>query len=296
MKYLLSWVLSHLKDKDIESIDSIDNIIKNLSNHTAETNLYKIIKYADITFGIGVIISNNEDLCLVQYNNKNQIIQLKHRPGGIQGAQYIISYKNNSYKFATISDFYGEKNTYLPPLSGLIEDNIAYIETKKDTLDYIIEIENTSINNRIDLFSHRGLARELSAIYNLELISENDILYTISHKKNNTPVKENIFDIDSENVISTSIVSVQCKEIHSQIEYIFPLSHLNITCHSFLVDLSNYVMFDIGQPLHLFDANNIEKNYYLQIKKGELLCIDNTIINVTDGSLVIIDANKKYKA
>lgn len=297
MKYLLSWVLSHLKNKDLESIDSVENIIKNLSNHTAEISLHKIVKYSDLNFGIGVIINNNEDLCLVQYNNKDQIIQLKHRPGAVPGMQYLITSKNNNYKFASTSDFNSEKNTYLPPLSGLIEDNIAYIKNKKDIVDYILEIENTSINNRIDLFSHRGLARELAAIYDLELIPESDILYKISDRDSNNLIKENIFEVDSENLISTTMISVKCKETYSHIEYIFSLSPLNISCHSFLVDLSNYVMFDMGQPLHLFDANCIEqKLLYTDKKKGDFISLDNTIIQIEEGSLVIIDANKEIQS
>jgi phenylalanyl-tRNA synthetase beta subunit len=289
MKYLFSWLGYHLDITSIYALDSIENIINRISLHTAEATLIKTINYNDIDFGIGVLISVTDEICLVHYYTEEKIIQVNHRPDAIIGKQYIIIKKNNQYFFATIHDLGGDKNHFLPPISGSLESNLTFLAQKKQTVDYIIEIENTAINNRVDLFSHRGLARELSILYDLEMIPEKNLLYNDA----SIPCKQNIFDVSSDVVNAASAVQATCKETFSIIDYIVPLSALNITSHSFLVDLSNFVMLDLGQPLHIFDRAMIQGKLSFNKKTVGLLdCLDNTVISVNKNALVLTDENE----
>lgn len=291
MKYLLSWVLTHLEKKGLDIFDDVDLLISKLSAHTAETILHKKINYNEKNMGIGIVVSNDKDLCLVNFNNNDKIIQVTPRQNVILGTQYIIIKENSTYRFATIEDFGGDKKNYLPPLFGSIEDNIDYLMKKKKSFDYIIEIENTAINNRIDLFCHRGLAREIAVLYDLELIEESNLLYTGS----SIALSENIFQIQTDKVVSVCAVSATCREVHSYISYVFQLSNLNVTCHSFLIDISNFVMLDIGQSLHVFDSSNINQLYITTKASGLLSCLDNTTIEIDKGVLVITDQNHDIK-
>jgi phenylalanyl-tRNA synthetase beta chain len=67
---------------------------------------------------------------------------------------------------------------------------------------------------------------------------------------------------------------------------------LNQTTHHPAIDLGNFVLFEIGQPVHVFDAETIKGNTLTirEAKKGEtLLTINQTEIVLEEGDIVICD-------
>jgi phenylalanyl-tRNA synthetase beta chain len=70
---------------------------------------------------------------------------------------------------------------------------------------------------------------------------------------------------------------------------------LNQQTHHPAVDLGNFVLFEIGQPVHVFDAEKIKGNTLTirEAKKGEtLLTINQTEIVLEDGDIVICDTDQ----
>ena len=129
--------------------------------------------------------------------------------------------------------------------------------------DTIFEIDNKSITHRPDLWSVYGFARELSAIFKKNL-KNNPFNYKIYSDKKNPKVpkipkkKINItqgsalayFGVCVENIeIKPSPLWMQCRIIN--------INHNPINN---VVDTSNYVMFDLGQPNHCFDLRTIKTN------------------------------------
>lgn len=153
--------------------------------------------------------------------------------------------------------------------------------------DTVLEIDNKSLTNRPDLWGHYGIARELSAIYNIPLkelpkkeIDLNLPEYKIEIKdqsKCNRYVGieiENVYDKESPMWMKALLINTGIRPINA------------------IVDITNYVMTAVGQPLHAFDRTHVvgEKIIVRNAKKGEqLLLLDNNTIDLTEDDLVICD-------
>ena len=121
--------------------------------------------------------------------------------------------------------------------------------------DEIIDIDNKSITNRPDLWGHYGIARELSVIFDRPL---KQIDTAIVHEYDNLE-KLNI-KIESENCLSYGAIKVgNLGGVVSPDVIQNRLYKLGHNSHGFLVDITNYVMFAFGNPLHAFDAQKIGK-------------------------------------
>jgi len=295
MKYLLSWVCKHLQIDSWQELGSIEEIIQKLTLHVAEIADYQIANYNHNKIAFATIINNNIDICLAQYNDEKKVISLPPRKDVEKGSLYlIIQQEDNRYRFANMKDLYSEsKNHLVGAIYGNINDNIAYLKNIKKQTDYIIKIDNTSINNRPDLFSHRGLAREIALIFNKKLISESDILFNKKNIKKQNAKENKIFSINSASVIGAIAATGIFNERESLLSYVLNIVPLDITPHSYLIDLSNYIMFDTGQPIHIFDKQKTKEVLcFDDSTKGSLECLDNTTIEIEKKHTVITSNHK----
>lgn len=145
--------------------------------------------------------------------------------------------------------------------------------------------------NRPDMLSHIGIAREIKSYLNQK-----------------TPeIKKNILKIDKNFPVKINIENNACKRYSCLIiknlnnnvkvpDYIRTcLESMGVNSVNPVVDILNYVMFDLGQPLHAYDLSKISGSK-LDIKKSEN-SINITTLNKTDHKLskddiVIFDAEK----
>lgn len=164
-------------------------------------------------------------------------------------------------------------------------DNIADVVCMNDT---VLEIDNKSLSNRPDLWGHLGIARELSAIYDVEL-------KTIPEAKidNNLPkYKVSIEDSSKCN----RYVAVEIDGIENKKSPMWMQSFL-VKCGArpinAIVDITNYVMFALGTPLHAFDKTHVkgEEIIVRNAHEGEeLLLLDDNAISLTTSDLVVADS------
>lgn len=128
--------------------------------------------------------------------------------------------------------------------------------------DTVISIENKAFPHRPDVFSHLGMAREFSAIFKNTFTDIDYGVEAIAHAEEELPVSVKIEVPDTAcprfSATSVSEVKVQSSPLWLQVM----LSYCGIRPISNVVDITNYVMLDIGQPLHAFD--------YTKISGGEL--------------------------
>lgn len=159
--------------------------------------------------------------------------------------------------------------------------------------DIIFEIDNKSLSNRPDLLNHYGLARELAAIFNLPLKSYEKFL---ERKWEFLSVKENKFSVkveDADLCPRYMAVKVENIEIKESPEWLKTrLIAINQRPINNIVDLTNYVMFDCGQPMHAFDAADIKKIVVRRAAKNEILeTLDGVERHLDNNDLVIAAGN-----
>ena len=153
--------------------------------------------------------------------------------------------------------------------------------------DIILEIDNKSMTNRPDLWGHYGIAREISALYNLPLVKIEE--YKAPSDATAFPVE--IKDIDRcPRYIGARLDGVSVKD--SPFKMQSRIWRVGMRPINALVDITNYVMLALGQPTHVFDADNISDGITVRrANKGEeLLLLNGKSIELSEDDLVIADS------
>ena len=162
--------------------------------------------------------------------------------------------------------------------------------TDKVDGDRVIDLEVTS--NRPDCLGHLGVAREIAVLYENKLC-EPEI-----------EIKESNESIDD--LLSVSIESPQlCNRFTARVikgikigpspDWLLDrLEAIGITPVNNIVDVTNFVMMECGQPLHAFDADKIKDNRIIvrEAAKGEKLeAIDHKQYDLEPGMCLIADSS-----
>lgn len=158
--------------------------------------------------------------------------------------------------------------------------------------DVILEMENKSLTHRPDLFSHFGFVREIRTVLGLKTGSEKKKLKI--KKSNKSPIQVKV--LDAEFCPRYMAVVMDKVEISpSPLWLQSRLRNLGIKSINNVVDATNYVLMEIGQPLHAFDADKIQGNKIVvrRARKGEkLLALDKEEYELSNDDLIIADAKK----
>ena len=155
--------------------------------------------------------------------------------------------------------------------------------------DIILDIAVTS--NRPDCNSILGIAREVAAVLG-KRIKLPDLSYNIKKTKKILEIKREDKELCSRYIgcIVEDIKNVETPKIIKK--------RLNILGHrsiSPIVDITNYVRIEMGQPMHAFDLTQLSENKIIirkANKNEELLLLDEQNIKLNENNLVIADANK----
>ena len=122
--------------------------------------------------------------------------------------------------------------------------------------DIIFEVDNKSLTNRPDLWGHYGVARELAAMTDRPLLPiQKKDLSAYSH------LPEVEIDVrDTEHAYRYIGVKVENITTHVSPVYMrIRLFYCGSRAINLLADLTNYVMMEIGQPMHAFDLRRVDK-------------------------------------
>ncbi|HFE9908304.1 TPA: phenylalanine--tRNA ligase subunit beta [Acinetobacter baumannii] len=154
--------------------------------------------------------------------------------------------------------------------------------------DNVIDISITP--NRGDCFSIRGIAREVAVINQLQM-NEPEIK---SVDATITDEKKVVINTDGAprylgRVIKNVNVKAATPEWMEQ-----ALARSGIRTHSILVDVTNYVLMELGQPMHAFDLAKIEGTVHVrQAKlKEKLQLLNDQEVELQDDVMVIADDQK----
>ncbi|WP_279722753.1 phenylalanine--tRNA ligase subunit beta [Acinetobacter baumannii] len=154
--------------------------------------------------------------------------------------------------------------------------------------DNVIDISITP--NRGDCFSIRGIAREVAVINQLQM-NEPEIK---SVDATITDEKKVVINTDGAprylgRVIKNVNVKAATPEWMEQ-----ALARSGIRTHSILVDVTNYVLMELGQPMHAFDLAKIEGTVHVRQAKPQekLQLLNDQEVELQDDVMVIADDQK----
>jgi len=124
--------------------------------------------------------------------------------------------------------------------------------------DWVIEVDNKSITHRPDLWGHYGIARELAAIYGLPL---KPCPLTPLETLTGIDLPEIPIEIDDpEHCPRYSGLAIQAVDPRpSPLWMQLRLGHVGLRPIDCLVDLTNYIMVELGQPMHAFDGDKVDR-------------------------------------
>lgn len=157
--------------------------------------------------------------------------------------------------------------------------------------DTIIEVDNKSLTNRPDCWGHYGIAREISAITGRELkpylMDESDY-----SKNKGLDIKVESVSCNRYSALKLDGVSKNVSPLAMQIR----LYYCGMRPISLLADLTNYIMLELGQPMHSFDARKVESVCVHDLDKDtEFTTLDGNKRLLPNGTMVI-DLNSELGA
>jgi phenylalanyl-tRNA synthetase beta chain len=119
--------------------------------------------------------------------------------------------------------------------------------------DVVFEVAITP--NRADALSHIGVARDLSALLNKDLKFPEVVLNESSKKANEFAEVEIIDSVNCPRYVGKVISNVEIKESPEWIKT--RLKSIGLRPINNVVDVTNYILYEVGQPLHAFDLDNL---------------------------------------
>ncbi|HOI60298.1 MAG TPA: phenylalanine--tRNA ligase subunit beta [Candidatus Pacearchaeota archaeon] len=185
-----------------------------------------------------------------------------------------------SYNF--LNSFFKEKLPNIKEVCDKLTLHAFEVELpQKHNDDYTFEVKVLP-DRGSDALSHLGIARECSAIFGLEL----------------NPIKSNLIEsksLDINKFLSVEVKSDGCKRYSSRVltgisikespEWLKNrLKACGISPINNVVDVTNYVMLELGQPLHAFDYEKLSQNKKIIVDKAKK---DEKFITLSNQEMVL---------
>ena len=183
---------------------------------------------------------------------------------------------------------------------GISDDNSGIMEITDDVKngtdlkdiyeidDIVFEVDNKSLTNRPDLWGHYGIAREFASLAGRPLKA----LDTVDLKEYDGLKK---IDMKIEDPLCYRYSCLQVENITRNVSPVnmrIRLYYCGMRAINFLADLTNYLMLEMGQPMHAFDSRKVGK---IRIKRFEkpftFKTLDGVERNIDENTLMICNDN-----
>lgn len=220
----------------------------NLGNETA------VIVCGGINVSPGMLVAVAKAGAKVHWHGENDLVELK--PTAIRGVE--------SHGMICGADEIGLSEMFPKKDEKEILDLTAIVSERTvgkplaDVLglnDAILEIDNKSLSNRPDLWGHYGLAREVAALFNRAVKPYET--KAIAAAKDQT-IKLSVRVEDKKLCPKYMAVAMSGVKAGPSPEWLRArLRSIGLRPINSIVDITNYVMHDLGQPLHAFDEGQI---------------------------------------
>lgn len=154
--------------------------------------------------------------------------------------------------------------------------------------DIVFEVDNKSLTNRPDLWGHYGIAREFAALAGRPLKP----LDTVDLHAYDALPKVNM---KIEDPLCQRYSCLQVENIHTTVSPVnmrIRLYYCGMRAINFLADLTNYLMLEMGQPMHAFDSRKVEKLRIKRFQKPfEFQTLDGVERHIDENTLMICNGD-----
>lgn len=300
MKLSLAWIFDHI-DADVKKV-AVEKLIHQFCVTTAEIESYQKITVDVSSLSLARVMRCTQERIEVHSFEWKKDLTLAHRPEVREGDLLLVARHGKEYVWARATDFGSDKDFLMPAVYATEQDLAGAWKKNIDQEDYLLEVDNIAITNRADLWCHRGFAREIAAILKVNLRPIELFLTPLAIKTAETE----IHTTERPSIRVQLAAPAACQRFaglyltqssyrQSPVTLATRLARVDAKPIDLLVDLTNYVMFDISQPLHVFD---VDKFSSLEIvprmaKKGEtVVLLDGKKITLTQQDLVITDGTR----
>lgn len=300
MKILLSWIFDYI-DSSFASVD-VKQLVHLFNTHTAEIEHFeKSIIPVDTLFLVQIAeISPKKMRVLCPEIDQN--IDLSFRSDAVLSKWYLIKKDGENYSWVSFADLKSEKEGLFGAVSVDKEQLNGSWRNEIVATDYILEVDNKSINHRPDLWGHYGIAREIAALLNLKLKPLDDVLQkqSVMHfDQVSKKSSQGSFQVSIEDVAGCSrfagIYGDVLNHKDSDLGIAIRLTRVGSKPIDAMIDLTNYVMFDVGHPMHVFDAQAFADKTIIVRKahKGEKITVlDGSELSLTDSDMIVANDKK----
>ena len=292
---------------DLSGLDK-KSLIHNFTLSTAEVE--DIIVKGEDTYGVIVakIVSvenhpNSKKLHLLKVDTGSEILDIVcGAPNVREGMKVALATAGGAVSGHKISPaVVGGYTSYGMCCSeaelGISDDNSGIWEITDDIAlgtdiksvyaidDIIFEVDNKSLTNRPDLWSHYGIAREFATITGRAL---RPLSLCSVEKYSSLPAVE--VDVRATDLVYryTAIKVENIKRKTSPVNMRIRLYYCGSRAINFLADLTNYVMLEVGQPMHAFDNRKVDKIEVQTFESGmKFTTLDGIERDIDDKMLMI---------
>jgi len=172
---------------------------------------------------------------------------------------------------------------------GISRDHAGIVELKENlTLkpDWVIEVDNKSLTHRPDLWGHYGMAREIAAITGKTLLDP--VRETLTAGPQIKVTIEDYALCPRYSALVFENVTIQPSPLWLQ----YRLEAIGLNPISNIVDVTNFVMAELAQPMHAFDADKLHDGQIIvrSAHPGEkLAALNGETYELDPSNLVIAD-------
>ncbi len=183
---------------------------------------------------------------------------------------------------------------------GISDDNSGIMEITEDVAlgtdikdvyeidDIIFEVDNKSLTNRPDLWGHYGIAREFATLAKRPLKP----LECVDLK-----AYSNLPKVDMK-IEDTLCQRYSCLQVGNITKTVSPVNmrirlfYCGMRGINLLADLTNYLMLEMGQPMHAFDSRKVENIRIKRFDKPFTFCtLDGIDREIDENTLMICNGN-----
>lgn len=160
--------------------------------------------------------------------------------------------------------------------------------------DVIFEVDNKSITHRPDLWGHYGMSREIAAFLRTKTTKKFEQIQKTKIKVDDNKIKLDIKIEDFKLCPRYMGAVIDGVKIESSPKWMQDrLISVGVRPINNVVDVTNYVMLELGQPMHAFDQTAVDKIIIRRANDGEEIeTLDGEIRELDKNNLVIADSKK----